>query len=520
MLNLVYIYSRFRDVKWTENHRKEILRMKKFLGRILALYQSWETTYDPAKYQINSWLPISAEKVVGIAKYNDMYRMSRKTTDTYFLIILTREANNPDLNKKVLVLAMTRAYSPEIKSAVFRFNRKSEEYRIEIRDYSSGVVFDGIDPRDWYEHEKSSAAELLRADILLGEGPDILFLQEDAYLAPEILERQGYLVDLYALAEGDPSFRKEDYRTNILSLFERDGKMFRFPLTFGLSGLVGPTRLLGDRSGWTIEECTGALSSLPDGAVAFPNLERKDLLAGCLQASLYSFVDYKEKTVDFDSDEFRAILAFADRFGSDELPEIDDSQGIQDPEGYLDTNELYRQGNLAIQPAGVGNVSSISDAESIHMFNEPVTFVGYPSADRTGMKVHAGTSLAICESCSDPAAAWEFVRICIGEEFQSDFYPYSAEPIHMGASQARIEKALSTPPGDLESMYTMDVLTQADADYYIRLVESASVLAGQDQPIIDIVLEEAAAYFAGVKTAEEVSRIVQDRVTTFVNERG
>jgi multiple sugar transport system substrate-binding protein len=66
----------------------------------------------------------------------------------------------------------------------------------------------------------------------------------------------------------------------------------------------------------------------------------------------------------------------------------------------------------------------------------------------------------------------------------------------------------------------MDVLTQQDADYYIRLVESASVLAGQDQPIIDIVQEEAAAYFAGVKTAEEVSRIVQDRVTTFVNERG
>jgi multiple sugar transport system substrate-binding protein len=46
------------------------------------------------------------------------------------------------------------------------------------------------------------------------------------------------------------------------------------------------------------------------------------------------------------------------------------------------------------------------------------------------------------------------------------------------------------------------------------------VLNGQDQPIIEIVLEEAAAYFAGAKTAEEVSRIIQDRVTTFVNERG
>ncbi|MBN1776302.1 MAG: hypothetical protein JW817_07550, partial [Clostridiales bacterium] len=294
------------------------------------------------------------------------------------------------------------------------------------------------------------------------------------------------------------------------------------PLTFGMSGLVGPTRLLGERSGWTIEECTGVLSSLPAGAVAFPNLERKHLLSGCLQASLYSFVDYGEKKVYFDSEEFRALLAFADRFGSDEVIWEDGTEDdiMYEPEGFLDTSELLRQGNLAIEPAGVWNASSISNAESIHMYNEPVTFVGYPSSDRSGMRVHAGTSIAICESCPDTAAAWEFVCLCVSEELQSEFYPYSAEPIHLGVSQARIEKAISTPLGDMDSMYTMDVLTQEDADYYNRLVESASVLAGQDQPIIEIVLEEAAAYFAGVKTAEEVSRIVQDRVTTFVNERG
>ncbi|MBN1775668.1 MAG: hypothetical protein JW817_04300, partial [Clostridiales bacterium] len=190
----------------------------------MARYKSWEATYDPAKYRIDTWLPISAEKVVGIAKYSDAYRMSQKTMDTYFLIILTKQATNPDLNKKVFVLGGVRIQnSPELNSAVFRFNRDNEEYRIEIRDYENLVDMTDIDARDWYEYQQSKSAELLTADILLGEGPDILVLGEDALLAPEILERQGYLVDLYALAEGDPSFRKEDYRTNILSLFERDG---------------------------------------------------------------------------------------------------------------------------------------------------------------------------------------------------------------------------------------------------------------------------------------------------------
>jgi multiple sugar transport system substrate-binding protein len=482
-------------------------------------YMSWDTTYDAAIYSIGIWLPISADKVVGVAGYSESYRISNGVPDTIFLIILTKEATNPDINKKVLVLGGQRIDgNPKLLSAVFRFNRANEEWRIEIRDYLDEVDFAGIEPKDQWDYEKKKIAELITADLLNGEGPDIFLWYNEAFLAPEILERQGYLVDLYALAEGDPSFRKEDYRTNILSLFERDGKLFRFPLSFGLSGLVGPTSLLGDRSGWTIEECTEVLSSLPEGAVAFPNLERKYLLYECLQASLYSFVDYDGKKVNFDSDEFRALLTFADRFGSDPLPETDDSGDIVYPEGFVDPSELALQGNLAIETSQFYNVSELSSRR--YFYGEPVTFVGYPSADRSGMTVQAVACMSICETCPDITAAWEFIRLMISEGYQTENPMLYAEPIHIGASQARIERTILSQTGYLESTYVSGTLTDEDADQYIRLLDSASVLNGQDQPIIEIVLEEAAAYFAGVKTAEEVSRIVQDRVTTFVNERG
>jgi multiple sugar transport system substrate-binding protein len=485
----------------------------------LTLCSSWSTTYDPSLYSARTWIPFSAEKVIGIASYSESYRISNGVPEAFFMIILTKQATNPDINKKVLVLGGLRIENdPELRSAVFRFNRANENYRIEIRDYLNEVDFTGIEPEDQWNYEKKRYAELLSADFLNGKEPDILVMDQHAFLAPEILERQGYLVDLYALGQGDPSFRKEDYRTNILSLFERDGKLFRFPLTISLGGLVGPVRLLGDRSGWTVEECTGVLNSLPDCAVAFPNLERKDLLAGCIQSSLYSFVDYAEKTVDFDSDEFREILAFSDRFGSDPLPEIDDSGDIVVPEGFVDISELIFQGNLAIRTSYLWCATYVSDER--YYFGEKLSFIGYPSPDRSGMGVEASMSLAICEGCPDPSAAWEFVRLCISEEFQSGLSIYSGEPMNLGASRTHIEKALSSSPSSVELMHTVDALTREDADQYIRLLDSASVLNGQDQPIIEIVLEEAAAYFAGAKTAEEVSRIIQDRVTTFVNERG
>ncbi len=483
----------------------------------MARYQSWETTYDPYIYSAKTWFPISAEKVIGIASYSESYRLSNGVPDAYFMIILTKQATNPEINKKVLVLGGLRIENnSELNSAVFRFNRANEKYRIEVRDYLNEIDFTGIEPRDQIDYEIKIYAELLSADFMNGKQPDILVMDGNEYLASEILERQGHLIDLYALTEKDPSFRKEDYRTNILSLFERDGRLYRFPLKISLSGLVGPERLLGDRSGWTVEECAEVLNSLPDGTVAFPNLERKHLLAGCLGASLFSFVDYKEKTVDFDNDEFRAILAFSDRFGSDPLPEIDDSGDMLDPEGFVDISELLYQGNLAIRTSYLWCATYVSDER--YYFGEKLSFIGYPSPDRSGMGVEASMSLAICEGCPDPSAAWEFVRLCISEEFQSGLSIYSGEPINLGASRTQIEKALSSSPSSLELMYTGDALTREEADQYIRLLESASVLYGQDQPIIEIVMEEASAYFAGVKTAEEVSRIVQDRVTTYVNE--
>ena len=40
-----------------------------------------------------------------------------------------------------------------------------------------------------------------------------------------------------------------------------------------------------------------------------------------------------------------------------------------------------------------------------------------------------------------------------------------------------------------------------------------------DQSIIDIVKEEAAAYFAGQKSAEDVAKLVQSKANIYINEQ-
>ena len=52
-----------------------------------------------------------------------------------------------------------------------------------------------------------------------------------------------------------------------------------------------------------------------------------------------------------------------------------------------------------------------------------------------------------------------------------------------------------------------------------ELIQGAAYCADNESPAISIVKEEAAAFFAGDKSAEEVAKIVQNRVSIYLAEQ-
>ena len=51
------------------------------------------------------------------------------------------------------------------------------------------------------------------------------------------------------------------------------------------------------------------------------------------------------------------------------------------------------------------------------------------------------------------------------------------------------------------------------------MIQGAAYCADNESPAISIVKEEAAAFFAGDKSAEEVAKIVQNRVSIYLAEQ-
>ena len=65
----------------------------------------------------------------------------------------------------------------------------------------------------------------------------------------------------------------------------------------------------------------------------------------------------------------------------------------------------------------------------------------------------------------------------------------------------------------------VELLGESDAAQFYALLETITVRTGQDRALEDILCEEAAGYFAGSKTVEEASKLIQSRVGLYMQEQ-
>lgn len=67
-------------------------------------------------------------------------------------------------------------------------------------------------------------------------------------------------------------------------------------------------------------------------------------------------------------------------------------------------------------------------------------------------------------------------------------------------------------------MYEYHVTTEEEADRVEALIKIARPSTGSDSQIMDIISEEAQAFFKGQRTAQDVANNIQNRVQLYMNE--
>lgn len=416
------------------------------------------------------------------------------------LTLLTRSDVNPNIGKQIIILGGVGISSDNmIQTAVYDFNKSSAEYRVEIRDYYADAVNNGMD-------EYITKVSTMNLDILTGDGPDIICGSADLLSNYAV---KGCLTDLYPLMEADSNFNKDDYMQSIFRLCETDGKLYQLCPYFMIQGLVGSASLIGDQKGWTVDTFNEMADSLPDGMKA---LDKNSQLQSTLLHTIYStspdtFINYSTGKVDFDSDVFCTLLAFTKENGRSEAAL---------PEGVaitMDSGELIKNGELALENCLI--MGALDYNLYVSRIGGPVSVTGYPSADGSGALCLPSMLLAVSSASDNTKASWEFVKSFLGKKIQETVY---GVPVLRTEFEAQIEAA-KDPDNQILVQHHAAPISEETAQAYRDMVDGLDTLSISDNEIYGIVQEEAAAYFADQKSAENVAAIIQNRVQTIMDER-
>ncbi len=435
----------------------------------------------------------------------------------------------------------------ETAKAVRDFNRRSGEWYITVRDYSGGQYF----TRDVQDR----AITAMNLDIVNGNMPDLLAIREG--LPFKSWAEKGFLRDLGPwLAEEGIELLPQLRRAGTV-----DDKLLMVCASFTVRTAVGNRDVIGDPGGWTVAEASALAAASPDCAGVFPGSMTREKYLELLDFYLEGCLDWDAGTASFDSPEFRDVLAFAASLPAGESGEIPTEAEVMQGFALADAAAAeIMQGRALIDAVTVTSVRDWQLWDLTYMGK--LVCPGLPAADGVGSLLELRSPMAVSAVSAHPEGAYAFLRSLLDEKTQTaytDRFPslkaafenHLAEAMREPTAEegyrniiifsvtVRMEESIvrfwNGPEGERiprnvvqwydansalvreEKLYAM---SEEQRDALLGLLDSALRSTVCDQVIAGIVHEESAAYFAGQRSAEEVSQRIQRRAELYLAEQG
>jgi len=431
------------------------------------------------------------------------------------LVHIKRAEKNPHAGKTIItVAASTYPGEPFIEHMV-EYNRDpSKKSRIVVRDYSA----EELSSMESAAKAKASIADKVYLDMVSGNGADIL-LDFGGYTQ---FQRSDILVDLNTLIDGSEALDRSRYFDNVFRAFETDGKLFNIPVSFRLSGMVGNKEYIGDKTAWDLDEFNKTADSLPDKVTMITDVPWTELLTSLMRGSSFSFVNYDQKKVDFDNPQFRQILEATKKYGSSRTrSQINSTVSYDSPEN---PEKLLDEGALALVSETMYDLYSFSVLATKCGGN--IAFPGAPSAGKLGMAAVEASTFSIAKSSPHQEEAWAFIRFMFEDEPQ-----YSVANANLGFSvnRATFDRMMNEEiknnqdfrarEGTERLGYEIE-LNEELASRLKSVIENIHARDTFDPAIMLIINEEVPGFFNDQRSLDDVVRIIQNRCTTVVQERG
>lgn len=442
-------------------------------------------------------------------------------------------AENPVPEKQEIILASLSLKNDSfLKNAVVNFNKASDKYHITLKEYGTPIDTLGERYERWTMEEWLDAVARLNTDLTSQNCPDIVDIS-DINIAE--LAEKGVFLDIRPYLDGSSVISGADYPDNVLASCTYNGKLLGIPKFISVTTVMGHASDLGEVSGWTLEDMIAYADAHP-GAELFEDATKPDILNYCMTFYESYFVDRGEKKCSFDSPAFKQLLEFVNGFPD---------QKAQQSGEFVSPPVKIRNRDVLLEKTWIHLFLNIQYQNAV--FEGDGVFIGFPTPDGSaGHALHTSSIYAITSNSPAAEGAWEFI-----ESYLSDFsyasYTVNEFPSSRQKLQEEIDSLINIEyETDHEGNLVLDengnpqptsgaggTLSWFDGWSYTYHHETPEELAlahtllysarksdtsNGNGVIMQIISEEADAFFKNQKTLDETVEIIQNRVQLYLNE--
>ncbi|EOQ01528.1 hypothetical protein KOY_05261 [Bacillus cereus VDM021] len=344
----------------------------------------------------------------------------------------------------------------------------------------------------------------MNTEFLSGKGSDVIVLDS---LPQEKYVKKGLLTDLSEMMEQDKSFDKNQYFNNVLDNSKINEKLYGIPLGFSLSGILANDTAV-QQSGvkvndkeWTWSEFTSIGKELKNKGThkhVIGNTPPDQMLKYLVQDHYPELVNKASGKAKFESDLFVQMMENVKKMYDEKIVTADEAS----------LEEAY------FSPIPIGTVEDYFSMGATFgitgtkMYQKP-----HITGQKEGIAFTPYTTVGINEKSPVKKEAWNFLKFLMSDEVQSKG---NAFPINKAVYEQQI-KTLKEK-GKIEHPNGSISVTESDIQGLEKMVAGINVQSPIETKIESIIEEESKSYFNGQKSAKDVAALIQNRVTTYINE--
>lgn len=417
---------------------------------------------------------------------SENYMILLGTTRYRYRLLKVEKGLNDQVQEKQQI-TLVAFLTPSLQKAIVEFNKQSDDYEVVARDC--------------YQESFADLQQRFRAEMIGGEGPDLI---HNLFVSLYPYAKSGYLEPL------DDWLPENRLLPQAVDSGKVEGHCYIAPYEFSLQSLVTTKDIAREHTQWTLEEMMEIMSERP--AEAFYNDADGASVLYCMigmDEENTDFVDWEKGVCHFETEEFVSLLECSKTWA--------DKRGEQD---VLYGGEELRKGQVLLRQLVRTPNSLEYYFQNLDELGGACVYIGYPVKSGNGSFIEGwGFAINRSSSCKDGAKA--FLEYLMSTEKQWEQWEQKgALPVDKEVLEQAMAEATRTLLDAQDSSASPNTTYgEAEIQYYYQLLLNSKTLGNRYEEIRAILSEETSSYYEGNRDPWEVARVLQSRIQLYLDEQ-